>query len=288
MCKLAWCLSVAAWLGGVGVLAAAEKEAAGKQVEIQVVIADVAAKDRPGEEAIAQSAEKVLALVRQLEEQGKLEACSRVRLATLERQAATVQFGERRAVVAGRRQAPGDRGFSGFAQSSTMENLGVLVTATPEVAEDGSITVDLQIEKTRLSEPPANDARPDADAPAPRTLSALTRARVRIEEGQAVAPGGVVQSSTAKDQVSTLIVVTARTIGPDARRTADSGRRTFQVYALTYSHAATVLGTLKIIFDHKAPQMAVDERTNSLLVSGSDEEHAKVKAILQQLDAKAP
>jgi hypothetical protein len=34
--------------------------------------------------------------------------------------------------------------------------------------------------------------------------------------------------------------------------------------------------------------MAVDERTNSLLVSGSDEEHAKVKAILQQLDAKAP
>ena len=88
----------------------------------------------------------------------------------------------------------------------------------PEVAEDGSITIDLQIERSRLSEPPGNDARPDADAVGPRTLSAMTRVRVRIEAGQAVVPGGVVQSSAA----------------------------------------------------------------------GSDEQHAKVKAILQQLDVKAP
>lgn len=292
MCKQAWSLSAVAWLGGLAIgLAAEPKEMGGRQVEIQVVIADLAAKDRT-EALAAEPAEKLLALLRQLEEQGKLEACSRVRLTTLEFQTATAQFGERRAVASGRRSAPAG-GFGGGQQSfASLEivNFGTLVTATPQVAGDGSILVELQIEKSRLADAPANEAaRPEGDAAAPaRTLTSTTRNTVRIGDGQSVVLGGLVQSSPAKDQVATLIVVTARTIGPDVRRAAANSGQRLQMYALANIRARDVLGVLKAVFDDKLAHMGVDERTNSLIVSGSAEELSKIEAILQRLDAKSP
>jgi Flp pilus assembly secretin CpaC len=214
-------LLVAAWVAcGTAAWAAEPGQQVGKQVEIEVVIADLAGKDKAGEPFAAEPAEKVLAMVRKLEEQGKLESCTRVRLTTLEGQIAMAQFGERRGVVSGRSRAAGRAGdFGGVPQqtSYSFENLGTLVSATARVADEGPILIELQIERSRLSaDAPANEAaRPDGDTPPPRTLTATTKSTVRIADGQAVILGGLVQSSPAKDSSTTLIVVTARVLPPD-------------------------------------------------------------------------
>lgn len=269
-----------------------------KQVEIHVVIADVGAKDRPKESFSSEPADKVLALVRQLEEQGKLEACSRVRLTTLEGQSATAQFGERKALVTGRSRtsAARDQFGGGFPQqtSYTMENLGTLISATASVLDDGDILVQLQIERSRLAaDAPviaaANEpARPESDLPPPRTLTTSTRSTVRIADGQAVVLSGLVQGTPAKDVLATLIVVTAKVVSPHAPKTAaQSEQQSMQIYSLKFANAKDAASVLKSVFEGRPLRIAVDERTNRLVISGTADDLAAVQAVLLKLDEAA-
>lgn len=274
-----------------------EKEiAAGKLVSIDVAIMELAA---PGERVgglEGEAADKFVARLLELETQGKLAALTRVRLSTLEEQAASAQFGENAAVVSGRTSMPSRtrEGAPSFTNTPlfTRQQFGTVISATPRVEEDGAILIELQVEKSGLARDarvPGNAANDENAAP-PRSVMINARTTLRVQNGQTVIAAGM-HAASDKDTTQTVILVTARTKALEGRRTSkreplpkDPEVRSIKIFQLRHQDARTAAEVLGKLLPEKSLTIAAEQRTNSLIVNGSADHLSTVEAILLRLD----
>lgn len=164
--------------------------AAGKSLLLDVCLAQTAtALDQPSPAEIFQ-----------LERDGKLASTARVRLLFLENIPSFAQFGELANKVSGS-TATNTRVLPIY----SAVNVGTMVQATGRVDDDGTILLQVYIEKSALapsSEPP--------DIRAPESITRmLTQSTVRLKPGEpAVLSGGPATSAKSQD----WIVITCRTL----------------------------------------------------------------------------
>lgn len=155
--------------------------------------------------------------VADLEKQGQLAILHRVRLTTVDGQPGFVQLGERRPRVtgsqffgAGGRGGAGGSGGGGFANSVSFESIGTLISVTPYVHTEGSVTLTLNIEKSgpRLRA----DSPVLSESPAGEKIRAESTGTLTIQTVMRVANGqtAVVAGLTGKEN-QYLVLASAKT-----------------------------------------------------------------------------
>ena len=178
-------------------------------VSIEVVIGEApAAKAKPAEGPKpdrAAAAPPGAGPVRLMAQPPPMETIARVRLTTLDNQAAFVQVGQRiphfgsvyTAGTGGKEKQPG------------LTNLGLIVGVTPRVSPDGPIFMEIDVEKSQLG--PEQEGVPIAVAGsqvvrAPRIETTLMQTTVRAADGQTIVLGSV--AARGKQDKELVIVLT--------------------------------------------------------------------------------
>jgi len=134
-----------------------------------------------------------------LEEQGAVRVVSQPRIRTLNNQPAVVRVGTERTfftrrtvVTPGVGGAPPTRDITDEPHTITE---GVTLTVTPQIGNDGMITLDVQPELNRVV---GVDASPSGDSNAPRMETKQVTTLVRMRSGETVAIGGLIIEEDAE------------------------------------------------------------------------------------------
>jgi type II secretory pathway component GspD/PulD (secretin) len=115
-------------------------------VETEVVIAEWdAGADKASLADLSGPAADVAKRVAEMEKQGKLTIVHRLRLATVDGQAALIQLGERRPRITASNAFGGGRGMT---NSVSFENVGTMVNIIPHVHGEDAVTMKLTVEKS--------------------------------------------------------------------------------------------------------------------------------------------
>ncbi len=166
-----------------------------------------------------------------LKEQGQLEVVSQPRIRTLNNQAALIKVGTDKPFF---RQSTVVTTGTGPAQTTTDVSIqtitiGTVLSLTPQIAEDGWVTMDISPVITRLVDTvngPDNSTAPEVDI---KQASSL----VRIREGSTVVIGGLIQNERYKSQRKVPILGDIPILGYPFRGVFDSKRRTELVIFIT-------------------------------------------------------
>jgi type II secretory pathway component GspD/PulD (secretin) len=159
--------------------------------------------------------DKVLAKIRELEQRRQLSAWDRVRLTTVDNQAATVQFGKRIAVVQGSQLSR----LGGRVNSYSYENVGLMVNVTTRIVQEDAaphkaIVMELVVEKSDLRTAEKAPAESGEREPVPSTtVTMISKTTLSVPDGETLVVGGM-RSQSGVNQSQTLIIVTARIIEP--------------------------------------------------------------------------
>jgi type II secretory pathway component GspD/PulD (secretin) len=199
--------AIVACLTYAGAASADEPRASAESIFLEATIAEF---DGPPPQTDWDSADDPAKRITELEAQGKVSLMTRISLATLDGREAKAQFGQRVAVVSGRVRTGRGGEFPGAVSNQfVMDQVGTVLSFMPVLADDGSIIVELTVEKSRLApaEPPAASASEDGFIP-PRTITISLQTSVRVPPGKTVAVGGY-RSSTAPDATHALVFVRA-------------------------------------------------------------------------------
>ncbi len=175
----------------------------GKSVSIEVLIANFqAAADA---EKGVPTAEQIL----ELEKQGKLASSTRVKLATLDMQKASVQYGETVPVPSGSMSRTGG---GPAAIQYRMTETGTTIEATPRVEDDGSVVLLLRVQETRLVPVSKAGAEKEEAGGFILTKTSLMSANttLRVPAGKSVVTGG---QRSDKDPSQIWIVISAKVLG---------------------------------------------------------------------------
>jgi type II secretory pathway component GspD/PulD (secretin) len=218
-----------------------------------------------------------------MDKQGQLTTVTRIKLALVENLPASAQFGGTAPVVTARMQgaALGSRGGSAV----SMRNIGTNVQATSRIDTDGSIMIELSAERTRLVAAKGGEEGDTWGA----TEEVNFRTTVRAISGQPMLAGAQ-QSTSGKESLQTAIVITATLpLGAKAPAKAaveqkDGPVEVVQVFSLRKAKAAEALKLLQLAVGERPLSVAADERTNQLIIKGTNELQEVVRAILIQLD----
>jgi type II secretory pathway component GspD/PulD (secretin) len=254
-----------------------ERAAAGRPVAVEVLFADVSA-------AAAGEGELTAAKIVELAAQGKLESAMKIKLSLIENQQGSIQFGETVPLVTGRQTVPeGFPGGRGGGSTYSMQNLGTTVEATSRIEQDGTIAVQLSAEQSRLPKP-----RPPAEGDAPpaiesrRIAQTTARTTVRVTSGKPEIVGG--QATTSADSsVHSYIVLTATV--PEGAKAAAAPESMLKMFALRNAQAADLVLVIRTVLRNEPLTVAVDERSNSLVINGPPDSLSIVEALLVRLDA---
>lgn len=215
------CLAAALVSSSVSVMADEPKD--GAVVSIEMLVADLTQVDKgAGDEDKA-----VIARIQELEKQGKLSRVTRLRLTTVNEQAAMAQFGERAAIATGRnifggRGAGGPGGGGEGSTSFTYQHVGTMAEFTPKVS-GGQIAIDCKVEQSRLvPRKPALGATPPGDRQEagvqPDSIETITaRSIVQVKSGDTVLLTSRQQSS-GDATTHTYILVTAKIAEAEEKR----------------------------------------------------------------------
>jgi hypothetical protein len=185
-----------------------ERPVAGRQITLDVLIADLAGSlDNP-----------TVAKILELEKAGKLAAATRLRMVTLDENPGFIQIGGR----SGSRTTPGgSRGSGtpaatsgGFGGLPAPQNTGVQFQATTRIEDDGSIIMQLYVERPEAAVPQKLIGS-DASGEARRDFAFLSQNTVRLKTGEAKLISGR-QSAAGSEASQTWIVVTASVEGEAA------------------------------------------------------------------------
>ncbi len=276
--------------GALGTAAAQVPAAAGKFITLDFVVADVA----EGAAAIPTAA-----AVLELEKAGKLSGLAKFRLTALENQQAMLQFGERVPLVTGRSGGFGGGRGGDFAQGGAVysqASIGTMITAVARVDGSGDVIADVKFERSSVAPRPADPAEANAAAPqGTNTVSVQTS--VRVKPGEPLLVGG--RQTGGKDTAQTWIVLTASVAaGPEKKAAAvDSSEVTgivasvddsddkIKIMQVVNASAPALAKVLSEIFSQQPVRIAVDARTNSLLVRGPAADLEIMRAVVLHLDA---
>jgi hypothetical protein len=178
----------------------------GTPVSIHVAIVEYLGADGRNAEGV-DSLEKTDAWIQSLDDQKALLSLTRIAVATVDGERATTQFGERAAIETGRTRVPVQRGRGGFggnpedprealaaavaarnaAVSYQYEELGTIVRATPHVADDDGLVVELQLERSAVSPlrlPADLELEAVGQVPPPTIVRLQAESVVRLRDGE--------------------------------------------------------------------------------------------------------
>jgi type II secretory pathway component GspD/PulD (secretin) len=270
-------IAAACVLGQFLILPAVYADDAPRSVTIDVLIASIPRDSAPEEMTPA----AVLAL----EKAGKLQWQTRLQLATIENERASVQVGEHAPVVTGR-TSRGGFGGDGAQNVTTVVNVGTTVEAMAQVAADDSIVIGLTVERSWL-EPVAND-RDDAPPPLPshRTCTLNSKTTVRAVPGEPTLVAA--QSSAAEGKHSQFWIVLKASASGKPAAADERAAHELRVFRLKFAAAADAAKILSGVFDEASLKIVAEERTNSLLIHSPPATQEKVEALLRLLDAEQP
>lgn len=179
--------------------------------------------------AITKDQSKVI--IDALKEQGQLEVVSQPRIRTLNNQAALIKVGTDKPFF---RQSTVVTTGSGPSQTATDVSIqtitiGTVLALTPQIAEDGWVTMDISPVITRLVDTVSG---PDSST-APEIDIKQTSSLVRIREGTTVVIGGLIQNERYKSQRKVPFLGDIPVLGYPFRGVFDSKRRTELVIFIT-------------------------------------------------------
>ena len=269
----------------VPALRAEDTPPASRSVTIDVVIASGPRDAAAGEMTPAALAE--------LEKAGKLDWLTRTRLATIENDRASVQIGERTPLVVGRvaRGGAGPFGEAGAQNMTTMVNVGATVEAIPRVLEDGSIAVNLSVERTWLEPTPAAGEAADSapalsPAPTQRTGTINMKLTARVQPGEPTLVAA--QSSSSGAGASQIWIVLTASAAANKPAAGDEAAAELKIFRLTFAKASDAAKLLEALLGKQPAKITADVRTNSVLVQAPPDTMDMVQAILTKVDVEQP
>jgi MSHA type pilus biogenesis protein MshL len=182
--------------------------------------------------SLAITKDQTRVVVDALKEQGRLEVVSQPRLRTLNNQAALIKVGTDKPFF--RRTATTTTGTA----STTTENveiqsitIGTVLALTPQISEDGWITMDISPVITRLVDTiSSGGANPST---APEVDIKQTSSLVRMRENTTVVIGGLIQNERHKTQRKVPILGDIPILGYPFRGVFENKRRTELVIFIT-------------------------------------------------------
>jgi type II secretory pathway component GspD/PulD (secretin) len=183
-----------------------------RQVLIDVLIAEVPLQEKENGFDPADfggPSDTVLPKVEDLARKAKLNHLRRFQFATLENQLGKVQVGEWKPMITGV-NVRGGIGGAAAVNSISYQNVGTTLSATPRLGADGSVTLELQIEGSRLVVP--EDGVPIGNGiNAAETIKTNFTGKVNVGNGKTALAEGV--KTEAKDKkVQSIIVVAAKVV----------------------------------------------------------------------------
>jgi type II secretory pathway component GspD/PulD (secretin) len=156
------------------------------------------------------SADAVNRLLDGLRKADALQRLVRPQLLTVDGQEATVQAGYREPKITGVSRSP-----RGQTNSVTLENLGTLVAATPNILPDGRILIELSVETSDFGpETEATVVATSDDGPeirSPRTDTHMIKTTVSTRDGQTVVVSDQIRARSGK-VTETFVLLTAHLI----------------------------------------------------------------------------
>ena len=220
---------------------------------------------------------------------------TRAHLTTLDGSKALIQIGEQTAVASGQQIGFGGRrgggGNEGAAPAVTtnysMQQTGTKFQIRPRVEADGSVVLELSTEKSRIVPAPAAEEGQEQAFQPPKTTTMTSQTTLRIPPGQTVLVGGLQAAGGGESGQVVLLVsatATAMPVGAAAAQAAPADLPQLCVYALEQASAASTAEILTGVLDLRNVRVAVDERTNTLLVHGSSDVQQAIAALLERLD----
>lgn len=264
-----------------------------RRVEIDVVIAEQSISAASGDTLRGESGEETLNRIRELGAQGKLTALTRVHLSARAGSSTSVRIGDRSA--AGNRVAAGDRGRGGFPEAfggraADPSETPTVIAATPGIAPDGTIILELQVEKSRIED------RDTDEGVSPRVITVTAQADVCLQDGETLVAhsfDGRTQEGTGDDrQQQCVIVVTAYIAGGRAVDTEQLAEppadRKWTAFKIRAADVTIVADTLRQVFPNRDLEIVADSRTSSLFVSGPESAIGELEDVLNLLDAVEP
>ncbi len=251
-------------------------------LEIEILLVehhvDAESKDRID---LNQPADKITARVRELETSGKITSVDRIRLTTLENQRAMVQTGQQAPVVSGVMSAA-----RGGPPRSTFQNvsIGTVMSAMAKVDSD-SIVIALDIEKSQLEPPPVPA---DDETFQPRGILTLTsQVTVSVKDGETVLVTSKETDGSGK-LTQQVVLATAQVLSRPANKEGNSDRQV-QVFPLKYIKAEQAAVLVKEFTAESAGlSIAVDMRSNALVLRGDADDMTLVSRLLEALDHATP
>jgi type II secretory pathway component GspD/PulD (secretin) len=249
--------------------ASAPQSQAGRLIAVEVVIADV----------VGEAKEMTTEQLAELEKAGNVTSLSRLHLSALENNPSVVQFGERVSLVTGRTSFGG----RGSQDMLSQENLGTMVSVTARVEPDQSIVMELNAELTRLAPVAPRPEGENADRPVelPRTNTLTTKSTLRIPPGKSVVAGGKT-AKTEHGTTQTWILVSAA-----VQAGAPDEAAVLKIMSLKHAKADALATLLTGLLRGEDYRIAVDARTNRLIVSGTPGVLERIVPLIAELDQAA-
>lgn len=170
-------------------------------------------------------------LIQALKEQGHLEVVSQPRIRTLNNQSALVKVGTDKPFF---RKTSFVTAGTGPVQTSTdvqvqTITIGTVLSVTPQISEDGWITMDISPVITRL----VDSVEGPEESTAPEVDIKQTSSLVRIREGTTVVIGGLIQNERYKTVRKVPVLGDLPLLGHAFRGVFDNKRRTELVIFIT-------------------------------------------------------
>jgi MSHA type pilus biogenesis protein MshL len=183
--------------------------------------------------SLAITKDQTRVVIEALKEQGRLEVVSQPRLRTLNNQAALIKVGTDKPFF---RQTSTTISTTG--QPVTTENveiqsitIGTVLALTPQISDDGWITMDISPVITRLVDTVSSGG--DSPSTAPEVDIKQTSSLVRIRDNSTVVIGGLIQNERNKTERKVPVLGDIPILGTPFRGVFDNKRRTELVIFIT-------------------------------------------------------
>jgi type II secretory pathway component GspD/PulD (secretin) len=261
-----------------------------QMVAFTVTIATGSDAKLTGQQEPAELAQAVAAL----EQQGALTHISRMRFSTLEEQDVQFQFGETTSVITGRTFGFGSRGGqtgqpgAGGPQSVAsyqQEQTGTMVRATTRVVDAG-VVAEFSLEQSRFDK--SRPAGEDPPVTPPEKAMTHVKTTVLIPRNETVLLGGFERTGNGVIQ-RTVVLVTANVSGPPVAAAAvrNGKPRELRIFALKHADCDAMQTLLTELLAQRELTVAIDARTNAVLVQADPETMSVVEAVLLRMDEPA-
>lgn len=287
-------------VGGMGL--SQEQRSAGIRptIRIQITFAEFSSTDNLSPLESIQDAEDPTAMVAHFAEQGLLVSKFEANLYGVADEKTTLSIQDTIPIKVG--QTVGGRGGpGGFTQSQFInQNFGTMISVVPRLNDEGNIELTYTFERSRpvyqkeAAEGQDGSEQPAAGIPTPRPSSFTAGSTIVIPAQQTVVAGGTgsvkVGDQRQVEKNHMVLLLSAKVLGGSGRsnkiaqEVPPTDRKPIKNIHLRHAAAATAADVLRDVLKGEPIEIAVDERTNSLILKGSAEATEIAEALLLKID----